>query len=111
MDLTLQNLFGEGASQDEQVLKISKADLQGLTASVNNRTEQLFVAILLKARLAFEGEFSTDNDESIVTENGEPLYFSNLEFYAFLRVFYWRKLLEPNKIINQFVCLSYEANQ
>ncbi len=46
---TLQQVFGANVTQDANTITISKADLAsvGLTASANNRGEQLFTAILL----------------------------------------------------------------
>lgn len=44
----LARLFGINARQDETKLYISKSDLLGLTARVNNSAESLFVALLLQ---------------------------------------------------------------
>lgn len=47
---TIQDVFGAGATQDATTLHILKANLPTLTATATNRGEQLFMAILLKAK-------------------------------------------------------------
>lgn len=46
---TLQEVFGAGATQTATTITILKADLPGLTAAADNRAEQLWVGIFLKA--------------------------------------------------------------
>lgn len=59
---TLQQVFGNGASQDASTIAISKTDLatMGLTANANNKAESLLVAILLLAKQ----QLTTDNMQS-----------------------------------------------
>lgn len=47
---TLQEVFGPAATQTATTITIAKADLPTLTASATNTAQQLWVAVLLKAR-------------------------------------------------------------
>ena len=65
---TLQQVFGDNASQNATTLTISKADLSslGLTPSANNSAESLFVAILLKAKQYLSvANYEANIDQSI----------------------------------------------
>lgn len=65
---TLVDVFGTGATQDATTLTITKASLNGLTASATNSAESLLVAILLKAQvLLTETNRSTDFPNRNVT--------------------------------------------
>lgn len=108
MDLTLQELFGEDASQDEQFLKIDKSNLPLLTLAENNRAEQLLVALILKALHAFEGVLVDQNQELVIDEIGQPIGFDNSNFYN-LQVKFWRVQFQNSKIIHQFVVHDFQA--
>lgn len=74
---TLVQVFGTSAVQDGSTLTISKADLAsvGLTASANNRAEQLFVALILKAMAYLNPTLQdTDNDVQVTIESSFPSF-------------------------------------
>jgi hypothetical protein len=62
---TLQDLYGASATQSGSQLTIAKADLTGLTASVNNTAESLLVALLLK----WESELTTENQATNASQS------------------------------------------
>ena len=64
---TLQEVFGAGATQSATVLTIAKADFPTLTAAADNRAEQLFVALLLKAEAALTTARQDTNVEQSIT--------------------------------------------
>lgn len=69
---TLTQVFGANASQDANTITIAKADLIGLTASANNRAEQIFVGILLKAFNYLNPTNQTnDPDIQVTIEKGD----------------------------------------
>lgn len=110
LELSLQELFGDGATQTSQLLVIKKSDLPGLTTSANNRAEQLLVALLLKVQEQFEGILVDEIGDIIVDETGDAVSYDNSELYT-LTVFYWRKIFvqKNNRLYlsNQFVVFSY----
>lgn len=57
---TLQQVFGANATQTATTLTITKADLTGLTAKLDNTAESLLAAINLKAK----GYLNEVNQES-----------------------------------------------
>ena len=66
---TLQEIFGAGATQDLDSITILKADLPGLTATLDNRSESLLVGILLKAKSFLTPEaFDLNAEQSISIE-------------------------------------------
>jgi len=67
---TLQEVFGAGATQTATTITILKADL-GITATANNRGEQLFAGIVKKATTNLTtANFATNADQSIVINTG-----------------------------------------
>jgi len=73
-ELTLQQIFGNGASQDASTITISKADLatMGLTANASNKAESLLVAILLLAKQQLTADNMQSNaDQSISIEESQ----------------------------------------
>ncbi|MEH2066985.1 MAG: hypothetical protein V7K47_02235 [Nostoc sp.] len=89
--LTLQELFGVNAVQTADELIIKKSDLSavGLTATANNRAEQLFVAILLQALSNFQGYFIDENGNILADENNAPIGYDNRQLYELLEMFRW----------------------
>lgn len=64
---TLQQIFGANAVQTATTITITKADLPGLTPAADNRAEQLFVGILIKAMdYLTQSNFDTNPDQSII---------------------------------------------
>lgn len=73
-ELTLQQVFGAGASQTATGLTISKTDLvsMGLTASADNKAESLLVAILLLAKQQLTNDnLQVNADQSISIEESQ----------------------------------------
>lgn len=68
---TLQEIFGENATQDSSTLTISKSDLQttGLSAATDNTAESLIVAIVLKAAQNLSDTKQETNQDIQVTIN------------------------------------------
>nr|WP_322709897.1 hypothetical protein [Nostoc sp. ChiSLP03a]MDZ8211042.1 hypothetical protein [Nostoc sp. ChiSLP03a] len=91
LPLTLQQLFGVNAVQTTDELIIKKSDLSavGLTATANNRAEQLLVAILLQALSNFQGYLIDENGNSITDENNARIGYDNRQLYEFLEMFRW----------------------
>lgn len=81
----LQQVFGTNANQDANTITISKTDLAavGLTSSVNNRAEQLLVAILLKAATYLNStQQEADADIQVTIDSSFPsIVFRNNQNY------------------------------
>ncbi|MBD2438260.1 hypothetical protein [Nostoc sp. FACHB-110] len=88
-NLTLQQLFGVNASQDNQTLTIRKSDLPLLTPSNSNTAESLLTAILIKALSNFQGFIEDENGNAITNEIDNPIEFNNQNYYS-LNLFRWR---------------------
>jgi hypothetical protein len=103
LNLTLEQLFGAGATQDSQSLTIQKASLPGLSAAANNRGEQLLAALMLQAWGEFEGEL-VDSEGSIVVDNqGFSISYDNQNLYEKLRIWFWKRQFIEDKVLNTFV--------
>ncbi|MBW4425941.1 MAG: hypothetical protein KME50_16190 [Nostoc desertorum CM1-VF14] len=115
--LTLSELFGINALQTATELIIRKADLMpvGLTPVVDNRSEQLFVAILLKALENFQGTLTDENNSNVVDENNSPIEHDNRSLWELLDIFKWDVYIPEeatNKIRNEIIIHSFtHANQ
>lgn len=109
MELSLSEIFGDGATQDASTLIIQKADLPKLSTNQDNRAEQLLVALILKAIPIFQGELVDENDDYIVDSDFNKINYDNSELYK-LVVNHWRVRVQDRKIINQFVIHTYETN-
>lgn len=102
INIAIQDLFGNGAIQDSDFLKIKKADLLELNATSDNRAEQLVVALILKACHLFKGLLIDENGNVIVSEGLDIIGYENSTSYD-LSVTFWRTQLERNKIVHQFL--------
>lgn len=89
--LTLQQLFGDSASQTATELVIKKVDLAevGLTATASNRAEQLVVAVLLQVLRNFQGILTDENGNPITDIDNIPVEYDNRNFWEFLEIFKW----------------------
>jgi hypothetical protein len=112
--LSLKTLFGENATEDNQFLKINKADLSGLTASSSNRSTQLLAAILIKALETFSDEIRDENDDALQNENGDSLNFDNTTYFECIEVFFWANYFDTirnTKVIRtQVIIHLYGSN-
>jgi hypothetical protein len=110
--LTLAQLFGNSATQSATELVIKKADLVavGLTATANNRAEQLVVAILLQALSNFEGSLTDENGSLITDENNSPITYDNKSLWELLEIFQWGVYIPDglmDKIRHEIIINSY----
>ncbi|GJD16357.1 hypothetical protein RIVM261_013130 [Rivularia sp. IAM M-261] len=87
MQLTLQDLFGEGSYQDVDKVVINKASLP-LIPSIENTSQSLFAALLERVRFNYHGQLSANNE--LLTVDSQPFEFNNSIFYDELNVFYSR---------------------
>ena len=103
---TLQQLFGENASQTATTLTISKVDLAtvGLTPAASNSAESLLVAIILNLLSEFEGEVY-----DLVDSNGGKIIYSSTDTtFESLYSFYWRRIKDTtNYVKDQIVINQY----
>lgn len=112
--LSLNQLFGEGATQTPTMLTISKAGLVGLTASANNTAESLLVGILLTALANFQGVITDDNNQPITDENGVAISYDNSESFELLKIIPWQAFMSARKnqpyVTNQIIIFQYAKN-
>jgi hypothetical protein len=108
MELSLSQLFGEGASQTETHLIINKSALRGLTTSSNNRAEQLLAAIVFTAEKNFKGKVSSESGIDVASEQGKVLTYDNSPFYDYLLIEQWGTVLDKGSIIFTFLISSFK---
>lgn len=101
--LTLQQLFGVNAKQDDQSLVIQKSDLPHLISSANNRAEQLLVSILLLAWDEFKGVLVDETGVTLVDELGNESGYDQRNLYEKLNLWFWKRQFIEGKIIDTFV--------
>ncbi|MEH2169335.1 MAG: hypothetical protein V7K41_22290 [Nostoc sp.] len=112
--LSLSQIFGDGAFQNEHALVITKASLVKLIPVVNNTTESLLIAILLTALSNFKGDITDENNNVITDENKQPIEFDNSNSFEFLKLVVWN----PSQIkrgnfyylLNQIIIFNYVAD-
>lgn len=102
MQLTLAQLFGEGATETTASLIVQKSSLIGLTPLTSNRAEQLLAAIALTASRNFIGVLEDDSYNLIVDESGLSIDFDNSELYDDLVMERWKTLVVEEKIKHTF---------
>jgi hypothetical protein len=97
MELTLQQIFGTSAYQDNQVLIVQKSDFP--FSSGNLPTAQgWFIAIVDNARKHFNG-YVTGNSEFVTSENLNYLDYDNSVLYEEITIFYQRSdLIDRNNV-------------
>lgn len=103
----LQQLFGKNVAQDEESLIISKIDLERLTASEDNRAEQLFVALILQVWDEFQGLIVDEIGENLVDETGEAIGYEQRGLYEKLGVYFWRRQLTQAKVLDILIVDIY----
>lgn len=84
--LTLQQVFGNNASQYADNLIIHKSDLPELIPSSTNSAESLFIALLLQVLQIFEGTITDENNNPITDENNNQITYGNDDNAEFLNV-------------------------
>lgn len=109
--LSLTQLFGEGAFQNENLLVINKNSLLRLTPTANNTAESLLAAILITALQNFQGIITDENNQTITDENNQPITFDNSEAFEILKIIYWKpyqfKRNNQPYIMHQIIFFSY----
>lgn len=113
--LSLAQLFGKDAFQDENVLTIKKSSLPRLSPNPINTAESLLVGILLKSSENFQGIITNENNQPITDQNNQPITFDNSDAYELLKVITW-KPYQVNRdsqphIINQIIIVTYAQLQ
>lgn len=108
ISFSLQELFGINATQTAEELIIKKADLPFLTASENNRAEQLLVGIILRASLAVNETIVNEQGEKLTSESGEEITYG-FDVYDSLELRYSerRYVTNPNLIVDVFLISLY----
>ncbi|MBC6436213.1 hypothetical protein FM036_45620 [Nostoc sp. HG1] len=111
MLLSLAQIFGAGAFQDENILIINKASLLRLSPSIFNSPESLLTAILITALENFSGILNDENNQAITNEFNEPITFDNSDAFEFIKMIDWMPFLEKKASqlyqINQIIVFSY----
>jgi hypothetical protein len=102
-NLTLQQLFGSGAVQDNTALIIDKSDLPNLTSQANNTAESLLVALVLQAWNEFEGLLVDEMGEAVVDEMGGAIAYDQRELYEKLNVWFWKRQFVGGRVLDTFV--------
>ncbi|MBW4479686.1 MAG: hypothetical protein KME54_23275 [Tolypothrix brevis GSE-NOS-MK-07-07A] len=109
MELTLTQLFGEGASQTTTSLIIKKSALLNLTISSNNRAEQLLAAIIFYGSQQFMGTVTSELGMPITSTTGEILTYDNTEYYDLLNIQQWKTLVTDDKIKHTFIINQFQV--
>ena len=112
--LSIAQLFGDGVTQDENILVIQKYSLLGLTPSINNTAESLLVALLLTALHSFKGAIKDEFNQPITDEFNQAITFDNSEVFDLLKIIDW-PAFRTNRgnqpyIINQIIVFNYVPN-
>lgn len=109
--LSLVQLFGEGAFQDENILVIQKSSLLRLTPITDNTAESLLVAILITALQNFQGIITDENNQPIIDENNQSITFDNSEAFELIKIIPWKpfQINRNNQpyILHQIIVFSY----
>lgn len=113
--LSIEQLFGKGAYQDENVLVINKASLLRLSPTITNSAESLLVGILITALENFQGIITDENNQSITDENNQPITYDNSESFELIKLIGWKPFFFAINtqlyIKNQIIVFSYVKNQ
>jgi hypothetical protein len=88
--LSLEKIFGVGASQNTDSLTIQKSSLLSLTPTANNGVESLLAAVLITALQNFQGVITDENNQPITDENNQPITFDNSEVFELLKMIAWK---------------------
>ncbi|OLP19821.1 hypothetical protein BST81_03565 [Leptolyngbya sp. 'hensonii'] len=105
--LSLADIFGASAIQDGTTLTITKADLPGLTPTMNNRAEQLLVGILERLRSRIRGNITSPTGLTLTSPAGSPITFDQSKYYERLDCLYWRVNFRAGQRIDQLIVHCY----
>lgn len=109
--LSLVDLFGKGATQDENTLVIQKASLITLIPLVTNTADSLLAGILITALNNFKGIIVDENNQSITDESGQSISFDNSESFELPKIIDWKPFffnrLEQRFVNHQIIVEAY----
>lgn len=109
--LSLVDLFGKGATQDENTLVIQKASLITLTPLVNNTADSLLAGMFITALNNFKGIIVNENNQSITDEYGQSISFDNSDSFELLKIIDWKPFFfdrqEQGFINHQIIVEAY----
>ncbi|MFK0729991.1 MAG: hypothetical protein ACFKPT_25105 [Gloeotrichia echinulata GP01] len=91
---TLQQFFGENASQTATTLTISKVDLTavGLTPTAANTAESLLTALILKLMDIFSSNLADDYGVILTDETANAIEVGDGDIYEAYFCSYWRHI-------------------
>ncbi|MBW4571602.1 MAG: hypothetical protein KME31_27370 [Tolypothrix carrinoi HA7290-LM1] len=113
--LSITQLFGIGAFQDENNLVIQKSSLLKLTPKLNNTAESLLIAILITASRNFKGIVTDELNRAITNQSNQSIFFDNSEAFELIKMIEWKPfvVLRNNQryIMHQIIVNNYAQNQ
>jgi hypothetical protein len=113
-ELSLKQLFGEGAFQNETSLIIEKSSLLKLIPKANNTAESLLTAILITALENFQGTLTDSDNNPIVDEFNQAVTYDNSENFELLGIMQWRPFIDfranVREINHQIIVNSHASN-
>lgn len=86
MNLTLAQIFGEGASQTSTTVTIQKSALQGLVPSANNHAKAILAAIIKTAAQQFEGWLTDESGNVVLSPDNFSIDYDNSALYDVIGV-------------------------
>ncbi|MCC5619253.1 hypothetical protein LC605_30115 [Nostoc sp. CHAB 5836] len=111
---SLNQLFGQGAFQDTNILVIQKASLLKLTPHVTNKASALLAAILITALENFQGIIVDSNNQPITDSDNQPITYDNSEAFECLQMIGWKpfRFFRNNQpfINHQIIFTGYAPN-
>ncbi|MEH2456539.1 hypothetical protein [Nostoc sp.] len=108
MNLTLAQIFGEGASQTATTVTIQKSALLGLVPSANNRAEEILAAIMQTVDQQFEGWLIDPDGNAVLSPENLSIDYDNSALYQLMGVQKWQTQILNNKTIRyNFLIFSY----
>lgn len=100
MDLTLNQIFGDGSSQSSQSIIIPKF---GRTSP-----EAIFAGIIARAYANFQGNLTDESGNVIGDQQGNVTY-DNRALYPLIDIEQWRVVYAENRIKHTFIYSQYEG--
>lgn len=91
LNLSFEQIFGRRSYQDSRYLTICKLDLPNLNPEINNRAEQLLIALILQIHQQFEGELTDPNGEAVIDAQGKVITYSNVQLYEKVIMRFWKQ--------------------
>jgi len=98
MQLTLEQIFGIGTTQDANTLIIQKSSLFGLNSQFDNKATVLLAAIVNTAHQQFEGVLTDENNNEVTDENNFVITYDDSNVWEQITLNYWGKTF-PTKFV------------